>query len=146
MSAVFRIPVPIDIPISLTSLAVDGLMIVTISSNTNLSKLTWTISQVKPHKVTKLQEGRLLVISFRLNQVISFNLSLGAIQTEFIGSDILDYLVTSETGLGRMIQPQQPSFVPAMTVVGLFALIAAGFVATKSMKEGDHRAEEEDKE
>lgn len=132
MSAVLRIPMPIDIPISITSFIVEGLMIVSVGSNTDLSKLTWSINEVKPLRITVLQGGMLLVMSFRLYHVFKYNLFMGSEQVEFIGSNLFDYLATSESEFGKMIQPNQPSFAPALSLVALLTAVAAGFMVAKS--------------
>lgn len=125
------IPVEVDIPITITSTVIDGTMIVAVQSNTDLTKLTWTIGTVKPQKITPLNEGTLLIMSFRLYDVGKYNLFIGSIQMDFIGSDIYEYLQTSDSAFGIIIQPYRTSLVPAFAIAGILAAVAAGFMLNR---------------
>ena len=129
------IPVEVDIPISVTSEVMDGIVIVAVSSlsDVDLSGLSWSIVGVKPQKITSFNGGALLVMSFRLFEVGKYNLMNGTIHADFIGSDLFDYLQTSDSGFGRIIVPSQTSIAPAAAaVLALLLAVGAGFAMNKS--------------
>lgn len=143
-----RIPIEVDIPISITSDVMDGIMIVTVSSlsNVDLSKLTWSIVDIKPQKTTSLKGGTLLVMSFWLFEVGKYNLATGTIQSEFLGSDVFEYLQTSDSGFGKIIKPPQTSIAPAAgAILAVLLTVGAAFIANrKSANNSDDETEEDD--
>jgi hypothetical protein len=62
---------------------------------------------------------------------------IGNVYQDFIGSDILDYLSTSESGLGKIIQPNRESLIAAIGIIGLFSIIGTGYILAVSKKDNE---------
>lgn len=139
MPQVFRLSIPVELELAIMSGVVDGVFMVSIASTTDYSKLSWSVSGVKPFKTIVVDRppplgGTLVILLFRHKDVLQFNLLTGSVQMEFTGSDLLNYLTTAETGFGVIIQPPSDSFTPVLVVGGLLATIGivAAIVANSS--------------
>jgi len=74
----------------------------------DISQLTWTLGGIHPHRKLVLNSGQSVLLGYRVPDVkhLNLDLSLGGItvlHTDYIGSNILDYLRSSITEFGEPI-------------------------------------------
>lgn len=122
------IPVPVslsaNVSMKMTSNASYYIIGIMTGENLIVADDVWHIDGKAPDIIKKTSHCSLLF--FKRTRVASYNLSSFSVQRKYIGSDLLDYLQTSETHFGTFIRDKTSSEVPLLAGVG----IGAGLLLT----------------
>ena len=111
------IPIEIQLPITIVVRHERESLIISITSSpsdltdnqpADLSQLTWTLGGIHPHRKLVLNSGQSVLLGYRVPDVRHFNLDLSpggitVLHTDYIGSNLLDYLRSSITEFGEPI-------------------------------------------